>query len=399
MTAQQIENGAEGAEGAEGGAGLAELVKLMLASGALTAEAIGLGGGTPSAVVVGARGSGKRVKVAELATRALAGCSKNTARTYGSYMRLLARGEPTVAGPDGEPYRGIGGMWADEVLPSHLKVALKVVWVRAKAGGEDRADRRESKGRVVRDTNGSGAAYNAVGAWRNMFTFAINERNLAEGFNPALKVEKPDRQPGRRLAIREELLRELLEHFGSTGDDPQLDLMICRFILITGARQEGLLNLRFGGLDPDECTVRLDEKFGKVVFQPVPDWFLAELQAFALARGSSQRKDPVFVKRLASGGFTPITRRRFNSMFCDRLQAACPWADKAQVTAHTLRHHAVTVIERATSRAVATAFGRHKPEGTNGIYTVATREEVAEAVVLVYGGDHPWLHRSDIDGL
>jgi len=59
----------------------------------------------------------------------------------------------------------------------------------------------------------------------------------------------------------------------------------------------------------------------------------------------------------------------------------------------------VTVIERATSRAVATAFARHKPEGTNGIYTVASREEVAEAVVLVYGGDHPWLHNSDIDDL
>jgi integrase len=396
MTTQPIENGAQCA--ALGGAGLAGMVRQMLADGVLTPEALGLGGGTPSAVVVGARGSGERVTVAELATRALDSCSKNTRRTYGSYMRLLANGEPTVAGPDGKPYEGIGDMWADEVLPSHLEAALKVVWARAQAGGEDRADRRESKDRVVRESDGSGAAYNAVGAWRKMFTVAVNERHLAENFNPASKVDKPARQPGRRLAIREAHLREMLEFFGSTGDDPELDLMINRFILITGARQEGVLNLKFGGLDPDECTVRLDEKFGKVVFQPVPDWFLTELRAFALARGSSRRKDPVFVKRLASGGFKAITRRRFNSMFGDRLQAACPWADKAQVTAHTLRHHAVTVIERATSRAVATAFARHKPEGTNGIYTQASPEEVAEAVVLVYGGDHPWLHRSDIDG-
>jgi hypothetical protein len=63
-----------------------------------------------------------------------------------------------------------------------------------------------------------------------------------------------------------------------------LDLVVCWFILINGARRVGLLNLRFGGLDPEECRVRLEEKFGKVVHQPVPDWFFAELQAFALAR-------------------------------------------------------------------------------------------------------------------
>jgi hypothetical protein len=60
----------------------------------------------------------------------------------------------------------------------------------------------------------------------------------------------------RRLAIKEVHLREMLELFGSTGDDPQLDLMIAWFILITGARQEGLLNLKLGRLDPDEWTVR-----------------------------------------------------------------------------------------------------------------------------------------------
>ena len=135
------------------------------------------------------------------------------------------------------------------------------------------------------------------------------------------------------------------------------------------------------------------------VHQPVPTWFLSELRAFALSRGSTGRRDPVFVKRLASGRAKAITRRGFNNIFGDRPQSQCLWADEEQVTAHTLRHHAITVIERATSPAVGGAFARHEPEGTTGIYTVATREEVAEAVVLVYGGDHPWLHRSDIDGV
>ena len=97
---------------------------------------------------------------------------------------------------------------------------------------------------MVRETTGSGAAFNAVGAWRCMFAFASDEQNVADGFNPALKVKKPARQKGRRTAIKEGHLGEMLELFASTGDDPELDSLIARFILITGARQEGVLNLR-----------------------------------------------------------------------------------------------------------------------------------------------------------
>ena len=148
------------------------------------------------------RGASERIKVAELSELALESCSKNTVRTYGSYMRLLAKGEPTVPGPDGKPDKGIGELFADEVRPSPLKVALKVEYARAEKSAEARADRRESVGRVVRETTGSGAAFNAVGAWRCMFAFASDEQNVADGFNPALKVKKPARQKGRRTAIK-----------------------------------------------------------------------------------------------------------------------------------------------------------------------------------------------------
>ena len=49
----------------------------------------------------------------------------------------------------------------------------------------------------------------------------------------------------------------------NTGDDPLLDRMMCETIVISGARQAGILNLALGGIDLEERTVRLDEPFDK----------------------------------------------------------------------------------------------------------------------------------------
>lgn len=68
-------------------------------------------------------------------------------------------------------------------------------------------------------------------------------------------------------------------------------------------------------------------------------------------------------------------------------------AGKDKVTAHTLRHHAISLVERTFGRRVAIAFARHEPEDVNGRYTVARPKEVTGAVVAFRGGDHPWLHR------
>ena len=147
-------------------------------------------------------------------------------------------------------------------------------------------------------------------------------------------------------------------------------------------------------VDLDECAILLDEKFGKKVWQPVPDWFARQLHDFAVSRGALRPGDKVFRKRAAGRRpATAIGPRRFDYIFEDRLQSCFEWADRLQVTGHTLRHHGISVIERASSRAVATAFARHEPEGTNGRYSKASPPEVAAAVIKVYGGDHPWLHR------
>jgi integrase len=183
-----------------------------------------------------------------------------------------------------------------------------------------------------------------------------------------------------------------------TGNDPELDELVCQTILITGARREGLTNLVLRGIDRDECTVRLDEKFGKIVDQPVPDWFVERLWAFAVARGASKPTDQVFrlgPRRDGTMG-KPITSRRLDNVF-QRVQSMLAWADKQQVTAHTLRHHAIELVERHAGKQVPAGFARHEPGDTSGLYGRASREEVARAVVDLHGGHHPWLTPSTVD--
>ncbi|HEY3383066.1 MAG TPA: site-specific integrase [Vicinamibacterales bacterium] len=341
-----------------------------------------------------ARGAGDRITVAQLVVKAKASMTTNTFRTYAGYMTFLAAGDPSLTDVDGHQWAGIGTMWADEVLPSHLEQALLFVDQRAARRAEVRAEQREAAERTVRRTDGKGARYNAIGAWRRLFEEGIRDRHLAEGHNPAAKLKKPKRSKGgRRMALEDKHFVQMRELLSSTGDDPELDEMIVRFLVVTGARQEGLLKLRLEDIDESECTVRLREKFDTDIDQPVPDWFISMLLAFAHRRGVVARGDRVFCKRLGAGQFRPITRRRFNYVFCDRLQASYDWADDMQVTAHTLRHHATTKVERLAGSAVATAFARHALVETNNIYTEASRREVAQAVVDLHGGDHPWLHR------
>lgn len=181
----------------------------------------------------------------------------------------------------------------------------------------------------------------------------------------------------------------------NSGNDPELDELLCLTVIVAGARREGLFNLTLGGLDRQECTIRLDEKFDKVVDQPVPDWLIDRLHRFAISRGATRLSDPVFrSRRLRRAPGAPVTDRRLDNIF-QRVQSMLPWADKNQVTAHTLRHHAIALIERSSFKAVSLKFARHEPEDTNDLYGRASAKEVAQAVVRVHGGDHPWLHGDD----
>ena len=281
------------------------------------------------------------------------------------------------------------------MLPSDLDTALRFVEQRALEQIAQRRTVRKEAGRYAPDSKAVSARYNAVGAWRRLFKDAVRDRHLRADLNPALQVDKPRRVDGKRMALKQPRYDQMWEFLASSGDDPELDRLLCETIVIGGARVEGLLNLTVGGLDREECTVQLDEKFGLVVDQPVPDWFVRRLHEFAVSRGARDVDDPVFIKRaIGSRPATPITDLLFDYIF-SRLQAAYAWADKQQVTAHVLRHHGITVVERHASKAVARAYARHKPADVKDVYTEASREEVACAVVELYGGTHPWLTETD----
>jgi hypothetical protein len=164
-----------------------DYVKAMLDSGLIDASSLGLTtiGEQPSgAPALAALVPGTPITVRELVAKARVGLKESTHRTYGSYMKLLAEGhidplDSTLTHP------GLGDRWAHEVLPSELEELLAFVKRRALVHAERRAASRQSVGRATRESDGAGACYNAVGAWRRVFEVAVKDRHLAKQFNPA----------------------------------------------------------------------------------------------------------------------------------------------------------------------------------------------------------------------
>lgn len=166
--------------------------------------------------------------------------------------------------------------------------------------------------------------------------------------------------------------------------DLGLDLLLLRFHLETGARREGALNLTLGRLDAGRSTVWLLEKFGAEREQPVSPSLLHAVMSHAGDRGAFAAEGPVF--RTASG--RPASRRRYNTLF-DNIRGALDWAAHTPVTAHVLRHTAITQVERSAGYAVASAFAGHAPGSVTGTYVKASVGEVAAAVAILTGEHHP----------
>jgi integrase/recombinase XerC len=85
---------------------------------------------------------------------------------------------------------------------------------------------------------------------------------------------------------------------------------------------------------------------------------------------------------------SPITRRRYNTVF-DRARPSLAWAERTPVSAHVLRHTAITAVERHAGFAVAQAYAGHSASSVTGTYTRARLGEVAAAVAALTGDVHP----------
>ncbi|MCL4414244.1 MAG: site-specific integrase, partial [Actinobacteria bacterium] len=238
---------------------------------------------------------------------------------------------------------------------------------------------------------GRSAEENCVAALRALYRRAVKAKVVA--CNPAAEVDKPQRLQNRRRALSASELAELWEALTCLSRDPELDLLLVRFHLETGARRAGAIGLCLGDVDPCRQTVWLHEKFDKEREQPVSANLLHALFSHAESRGARDPEDPVFRYRTVdpgTGAGRPLTRRHYNTVF-EQLQRALGWAERMGLCAHVLRHTAGTAVERPGGHAVAIAFLGHAQSGraTTGIYTKASIHEVAAAVALLTGEPHP----------
>ncbi|MGA0396612.1 MAG: tyrosine-type recombinase/integrase, partial [Ilumatobacteraceae bacterium] len=114
------------------------------------------------------------------------------------------------------------------------------------------------------NTNDDRLPENCVGALRNMFTLAVKHGIRSD--NPAMDLKKPSRSPKYpRSALERHELVELVNVTRRDSNDPDLDVLIMRFMLETGCRREGVLNLTVNDIDVNRNKVRLDEKTARFV--------------------------------------------------------------------------------------------------------------------------------------
>lgn len=302
--------------------------------------------------------------LAEYLPRVRAAYGPRTQRTCNSYWRLAEE--------------LIGGLPLDAITADH------VTGVADEAARRARARRAGSDGRASREST--------IAAVRAIFTKA--QRAGLVRSNPALLVDKPRRLASRRRALSRHELDDVWSAVSATTKDPELDLLLLRFHLETGARRIGAINLRVRDLDPDRQTVWLHEKFGAEREQPVSGSLLQALHRLAHARGAHLPDHSVLVHlRLRGGAPAGVTDRTYDRIFT-RAQQIVPWAQRTPLTAHILRYTAITAVERVAGHAVASKFAGHTPASVTGCYAKATIHEVAAAVALLTHEPHP-LQRSD----
>ena len=296
--------------------------------------------------------------LAEYVPTVAASYGARTRRTYNSYWSLLVEmlGDKTV-----------GAVTVDDLQ-----------------GVAEEAARRAQTRRL--GSNGRASKESCVGAMRAVFTKATKAGIVSS--NPALQVDKPRRLSNRRRALTPVELDEVWSAVTRTTPDPELDLLVLRFHLETGARRMGAINLRMRDIDESRQTVWLREKFGAEREQPISRSLLKALLAIAAARGAKCPDDIVLWVRRSATRFTPITDRTYDRIFT-RAQTKVSWASRTPLTAHMLRHTAVTAVERTAGFAVAQAFAGHAPSSVTGTYTKADISEVAGAVAALTGEPHP----------
>jgi integrase/recombinase XerC len=284
---------------------------------------------------------------------------------------------PSTASSYGSYWNKAEAKWGDRRMDTITASDIKTM-----------AENVRSNARVRRNSRGGrNAAENFVAAMRCLYKHLVNDGRLDERHNPAMRVTKPRRNPSTRRALAGNRLTELNDVVASTGDDPELDSLICRLHEESACRRAGALALRPRDLDRKQCAVMLREKGETERWQPVSPTLMRHLIAHYEERGGGDLEGQLL--RYASG--KPITDSRYDYIF-GRVQNELDWARALQVSAHWLRHTTLTWVERNFGIGVARAYAGHAESGsdlTTTSYVKADIGEVAEALAALTGEPHP----------
>ena len=170
-----------------------------------------------------------------------------------------------------------------------------------------------------------------------IYRWAVTDRILTARQNPMNRVSKPRKGKSRRHAITPDLYARIWTAATTTGNDPELDALLLRFHLETGARTGGALALRLVDLNVEECLVRLWEKAATNRWQPVSPTLMRYLVHHARVRGAVEEESTVF--RFDNGN--PLTKKRYETLW-KRVGANVRSAQVLGVSTHWLRHTTLT---------------------------------------------------------
>ena len=331
---------------------MAQIAAILAANGLTAAD---LAAATPTTI-----------DVAGYVGKFLPTVSGGSLRAYGTYLRRFA---------DAFAGRSLGSITTTELKGFVMGVQRAAV--------EHRGHRRTSR-------DGRSAAESAITGLRALYRRAADDGLVTS--NPAMALRKPARPRRTRTPLTADQLTELFEVTRSGGDDPELDTLLVRFLVESGARREGLLALRLRDIDPTRATVLLREKNDKDGSeQPLSPTLIAALRAFAANRGATSSEDAVFRYRPRRMGRVgqPLTSRRFDTL-SKRWNAMLSFAAHTPVTAHVLRHTAIGLVEIQAGYAVAREFARHVDQReVTTTYLQRSIADVAAAVEALTGEPHP----------
>jgi site-specific recombinase XerC len=304
-----------------------------------------------------------------------------------------------------ERYTGVPDLPVSEVTRG---VVADAAWWAERRGLKRTVARnvkREAAGRNILHSDGRGAREQLIQAARWMFTWLVDEEKASA--NPAGKVKLPPRQEAGARSLTEE---EFVEVYGvavSTGQDPALDGLILRHLLIQAVRRGALLDATCEGLDVEGCRIGyFDQKKKTWRYRPTTSTHMADLITHALIRGprvaappDAPEEDrrygvpaltgssPVFYRLPvdtydADGYFVsrqvrPITRKRIESLFA-RVRRHLPWTERVELRCHDVRHTSGRMVFKAADQQAAKLHLAHDGGSTTDHYLRERLDELAK---------------------